>query len=289
MTPRWMHLILLIWLTLAAAAVGADYSHGLLWQVESAGGEPSFVFGTIHVDDPRVVTLPPPVEEAFSRSHDYVMELVPDLSSIGALGQAMIYQDGGDLESDIGSDLYQRTVQALAGIGVPAPAVRRMKPWAALLTLSMPQTTGGQILDLDLYTRAVTTGKAVHGLESVAEQVAVFADLPLQDQATLLRETLDALETVQSVNAQLVQVYLDRDLKAMLDINEESLAGGDPDISDSVNRRLIVDRNRRMMARMAPMLDQGGAFIAIGALHLPGEYGILRLLSDRGYTVRKVY
>ena len=54
-------------------------------------------------------------------------------------------------------------------------------------------------------------------------------------------------------------------------------------------RRLIDDRNVHMIERMLPRLKQGAAFIAIGALHLPGEKGILQLLTERGYTVSVVY
>ena len=48
-------------------------------------------------------------------------------------------------------------------------------------------------------------------------------------------------------------------------------------------------RNRVMADRMAARLNRGGAFIAVGALHLPGERGLLSLLSQRGYTVTRVY
>jgi uncharacterized protein YbaP (TraB family) len=55
-----------------------------------------------------------------------------------------------------------------------------------------------------------------------------------------------------------------------------------------VRERLINDRNRRMVERMLPWLREGSAFVAVGALHLAGPEGILRLLSDRGYRVTRV-
>jgi uncharacterized protein YbaP (TraB family) len=54
-------------------------------------------------------------------------------------------------------------------------------------------------------------------------------------------------------------------------------------------RRLIDDRNVQMVERMLPRLQRGSTFIAIGALHLPGEKGILQLLAEKGYTVSVVY
>ena len=64
------------------------------------------------------------------------------------------------------------------------------------------------------------------------------------------------------------------------------------DATGAVSRfeqRLIIDRNRRMVERMDKLLRQGNAFVAVGALHLPGAHGILQLLSDEGYQVTRVY
>ena len=52
---------------------------------------------------------------------------------------------------------------------------------------------------------------------------------------------------------------------------------------------LNADRNSRMVERMRPMLDKGGAFIAIGALHLAGEEGVLALLEKQGYRLQSVF
>ena len=53
--------------------------------------------------------------------------------------------------------------------------------------------------------------------------------------------------------------------------------------------QLIDQRNARMVTRMEPFLKRGQAFIAIGALHLPGEVGVLNLLAKQGYRVSVVY
>jgi uncharacterized protein YbaP (TraB family) len=44
-----------------------------------------------------------------------------------------------------------------------------------------------------------------------------------------------------------------------------------------------------MVERMDGLLQEGDAFVAVGALHLPGRQGILQLLADRGYRVTRVH
>ena len=48
---------------------------------------------------------------------------------------------------------------------------------------------------------------------------------------------------------------------------------------------LIVNRNYVMVERMLPILESRSALVAVGALHLPEETGIVTLLRNEGYTV----
>ena len=83
--------------------------------------------------------------------------------------------------------------------------------------------------------------------------------------------------------------YLAGDLNAFYDLMIEHTAGGDRALVESVLEGPIYARNERMVARMAERLRDGNAFIAVGALHLPGERGILHLLEQQGFAVRRLY
>jgi uncharacterized protein YbaP (TraB family) len=67
------------------------------------------------------------------------------------------------------------------------------------------------------------------------------------------------------------------------------MQGGDQRLAEDFQRRLVDDRNQRMVERMQPYLQQGKAFVAVGALHLPGKTGLLERLQQQGYTVTRVY
>jgi uncharacterized protein YbaP (TraB family) len=64
--------------TPAFSAPPQRFDKGLLWRVTSKSGTASHIYGTIHVADARLGTLPAPVEEAFRRATSLMLEFVPD-------------------------------------------------------------------------------------------------------------------------------------------------------------------------------------------------------------------
>jgi len=272
-----------------AAWASDSFDSGLLWKVEGAGATPSYLFGTMHSDDPAVVELPAPVRHAFDQAGSLTLEVVLDPQSLLSMASALLLTDGKSLESLIGRRLYERSVEGLRAQGVPEILVAGMKPWAVAVTLMTPVASGGLVLDHALYRDAVAAGKKIHGLETVAEQTGLFDDLSLKDQITLLQDTLDNLDSIGEMLGELQLAYLDRDLKRLQEISEASMRVGDPQLAETFNRTIVLERNHRMVERMQSRLREGQQFIAVGALHLAGEQGLLRLLSERGYRLSRIY
>jgi len=167
--------------------------------------------------------------------------------------------------------------------------VARMKPWAVAVTLMTPPPETGVVLDLMLYQEATAQGKSVFGLETPMEQMSLFDSFSESDQIALLKDTLDHMNEIPQMFADLKAAYLDRDLARLVKVSDDSMRDNNPSLVDEFNRKLIVERNHRMVERMQPLLKNGRQFIAVGALHLPGEEGLLNLLSEMGYSVTAVY
>jgi uncharacterized protein YbaP (TraB family) len=83
--------------------------------------------------------------------------------------------------------------------------------------------------------------------------------------------------------------YLRRDLERIFRIARADEGPRERALRQKIERRMLDDRNARMVERMLPRFEEGGAFIAIGAAHLPGEQGVLALLERRGFGVVRVY
>lgn len=264
------------------------YTKGLLWKIVAPGAATSHLFGTIHSDDARVTALPEAVTRALDNSERFVMEAILDGDSLMQMAATMFFTDERTLEQVIGRKLYAESVKALNARGIPTLGVEKQKPWAVMMALSMPPPRTGEFLDLVLQARATRQGMPVSGLETVAEQLAVFDGLPLPQQIALLEDTVRMQADLDREFEALYKAYLARDLAAIVAISEKH-ESGDEQLYNEVMDRLLVQRNRRMAERMTPLLRQGGAFIAVGAAHLPGETGLLRLLEKAGYRVTAVY
>ena len=273
---------------LVAALPATGPAHGLLWEIGRPDSPPSYLFGTIHSEDPEVIDLAPAVESAFTGSRQVVLEVNLDADAMVSGGAAMLMTDGRRLSEIVGKALFEQAAAALQSRGIPEMVAEHMKPWAAAATLSMPVPETGRVLDVVLFQRAQQAGKPLYGLETIAEQLEVFEGLPLDDQVALLRDAVEQFAGIDAMQAELLAAYKRQDLAALVAINAAAMATGDQRLAGEFQRRLIVDRNHRMAERMEPYLKQGGAFVAVGALHLPGEQGLLRLLEQRGYSVRAV-
>lgn len=274
---------------LAAGALHAETEKGLLWRVETPRGAVNYLFGTIHSEDPRVLNLPAPVSQAFDAAQTLVLEMDLGAEDGQAMAQAMMLPPGKELQGLIGVELYRQSVTAMAERGYPEMVVNRMQPWAIVLTLSMPKPETGLFLDYLLYIRAAEQEKAVIGLEQMGEQLSVFTSLDMAEQVSLLRDALRDYREFPQQFEQLLEAYLQRDLQGLATLSEQSMNASDTALQKRFMGSLVDERNRRMMTRLLPLLEKGGVFAAVGALHLPGDTGLVALLRQQGLRVSPVY
>ncbi len=263
-------------------------SGGLLWRIHKQGTADSWLLGTIHSADPRVVNLKPAVRVALDRADRFVMEMEMDASALTTFGTRMLLTDGSTLASLLGSDLYGRVIAVMNDYGMPETFVDGLKPWVVMALLSMPKPSAEPVLDMVLQQQAAAAGKPTAGLESPAEQLAVFEGMSLPDQIALLKNTLEQLPLLPQMFEDLIQAYAADDLRKIAAIADQAQGPVDSGALKRFSVRLNDERNLRMRQRMLPYLNQGNSFIAVGALHLAGPVGLLAQLRQMGYQTEAV-
>lgn len=263
------------------------YGNGLLWKIEGHGIEPAYLFGTIHLEDPRVTELPPAVRDAFEGAGSFITEVVMHPAAQAAYAQGVRLPEGTSLQQYLAAPLFQRLVR-IAGeeYDLPASVLDNLKPWAVFTLLSRPPPVTGRVLDELLDAEAVRLGKPVDGLETVEELLAVLDGIPLDDQITILADTICNRSELIGQLEDLTNLYLRQDLSGMLAVNVSPHQ--DEALFERFMERTVYERNRRMARRIRDRLPEGGVFVAVGALHLPGEKGILRILETAGYRISRI-
>jgi uncharacterized protein len=280
---------------LAAVADTMPFADGVLWRVEGADGAASYVFGTLHSTDERVTALPQPVSDAFAASQTLAVECILDTPAIFKISRAMLLPGGERLDASMSPAQVARLKDVSAHYHMPFSMVTRFKPWGAMMLFSVPPSehlraaSGLKPLDERLRAQAEASGKAVFGLETVDEQIDTLDGMVSADQLLMLDTTLQEAGEIERVFATLRDAYLARDLVTVYGLLNAEKSDDATGAVSRFEQRLIIDRNRRMAQRMDKLLRRGHAFVAVGALHLPGRHGILQLLTDEGYQVTRIY
>ena len=268
------------------------FTKGLLWRVSKAGSAPSYVFGTIHLADPRVLDIPDPVSRALARSRRYYMESIQGVREAARLFEAGQFDDERRLEPLIGADAYAKVAAMLRERSVPDDVIARLKPWAVLTNLTVtPEDYEGVTLDQKLLELAGARRLRVVGLEGIEEQIAVFDRIPLDTQVALLRHTLAHRDELAAMIEPTIQAWMNRDLEGIHRAGYRA-AQRYPEVAEHyrvLHRRVVENRSIVMAHRLFMPLREGGNFVAVGANHLYGEEGMLALIEKQGYRVERVY
>jgi uncharacterized protein len=266
------------------------YTRGLLWRITRKGVAPSHVYGTIHVADARLSELPAPVLKAFAASNSLMVEFLPDPYAKERFLEAAMFLDGQTLEEKIGAADFQRAFEHLRAIGLSREFVNKLKPWGVLLNLRNPGGADGSPLDALLLERARERRLPLYQIEGVEEQIFTFDEFPMESQVALLKHSLAHREELLQLAARTLDAYLAGDLGAIWRLREEFVQRH-PQIAVHqavMTKRVVHDRSVVMAFRMQRQLRRGNAFIALGALHLYGEKGVLALLKEDGYAAARV-
>ncbi|MGF6533641.1 uncharacterized protein YbaP (TraB family) [Paraburkholderia sp. GAS206C] len=267
--------------------------------VATRGSTTIYLLGTLHVGDPADYPpgkpFRPQILAALAASPTLALELSPDdllvsqddVSKYGVCRSAC-------LPKYLPESLWHKLEVRLRGNPAALDEIKRMRPWLASLLvetydslsagLQTEYGTEAQLQNVYLRTR----GKIV-GLETLGEQMRSFTSLSSAQQREMLAQDLvqtpaENLADVQTLH-RLWQVG-DADAIAAWQAAKSEVLARDKRVSDSIDNRIVYERNRRFVARMLLIAGPNKpVFVAIGALHLGGPKGVLQLLRQHGFVV----
>ena len=270
-------------LILIIHALSVDaWSQSLLWKISGETGEaPSYVYGTIHLKDPRVFEWKDSVYHRIDLCEAFAGEIDLNAVNLSKAAGLMMLPKGQTLRDRFTPLEYSMVQQAIKTCsGYDLSLFNNLKPVALIALCYLNNSSSGLEATVDelLYRKAVSGGKKISGLETIEEQVALMDKIP----DSYVIEYFSNLGEQETQFEKLIRCYQRADLDSIWLLLQDEEAGV------MLNEDLIRSRNYRMVERIIPLLRQQPTFIAIGSGHLPGEEGVIAQLRKEGYIVEPV-
>ncbi len=257
-----------------------------------AVGKPGIVYlvGSVHLLSKDFYPLNPTLEAAYKDSNLLAEEVdlgemaQPD-AQMSLLTKGML-PSGQTLDTVLTPSTKALLDKHLGSFGPMGEVAKRFKPWMAALTIeSLAWVNAGFDpnlgLDKHFYDRAVADGKTVQGFETMAFQIGLFDDMPMDQQDRLLASMLKDIDTEQANMTKLIAAWRDGDAPTV-----ERLVLADMKGEPAVYKRMLVDRNRNWMPKIDQLLARNGrSLVVVGAAHLVGPDGLVAMLKAKGYAI----
>jgi len=288
-------LLLLLVVPVAAPAQSPEevpaYSESLLWRLSHPDGNDGYLFGTMHVGDPRAIALVDGLRGPIAEVEVVYTELsFTEAQEMSGEMMALIFDASRPpLDQVLGEALFARLLAALEPHGINAAALRNMPAWlAGTLAFYPDQMSASTFVDVEVEALARELDRPVFGLETVAEQLAVLRELGEAEPVAMVEGALDYLADHPDAAAQLTEAYAAGDLPLVWTLALGAMAYGNVAENEALMQSALYDRNVVMAERIVSIMARREALFAIGAAHLPDDGGVLDLLVEQGFTVEPV-
>ncbi|MCQ0971812.1 TraB/GumN family protein [Paracoccus sp. TK19116] len=295
-----------------AAVADVPYHEGILWRA-TRGQATITMVGTYHFSDPRHLETVATLEDDLTDAEVLFVEAGPEEEA--RLTQAltedpslMIDPDGPTLPERLDDDEWQTLSTAMAERGSPAVVTAKMRPWYVAMMLGISpcmietMTAAGDDGGLDsiLVARAEALSIPVRALEPWDTVFTLFADLTPDEEEDMIRAALPAADYADDYAITLTDAYFRGDVWTIWEFgrfdayDKSGMTNAEVDAQlDLAQTQLMDKRNRAWIAPLTDAADKAaqsgkGVLAGFGALHLPGESGVLRLLEKDGWTVERL-
>ena len=267
----------------------------LLWRV-GEGPRTVYLLGTFHLLRAEDYPLHPSVYVALDDAESVLFELPGDVLFDPVLGrrfvEAGLRRDGRSLAHELGESGWSRLEAASRRVSLDPQALAPMRPWLAALTLSLAYMQSEGLdpalgMDRHLAERAARAGKTVGGLETMEQQIALFAEM---SEAQARRQLDDLLSRAGELGPEVEWLHAQwrsGDADALYWGMAASMKARDPVLYARIN----TDRNEAWLPLIRARLDDPGTddtLVAVGSLHLVGAEGLVQRLAELGYRVERV-
>lgn len=294
---------------LAAAVRDVPYHQGRFWQAERDGARITII-GTYHFPDARHAATLARFVPALADADALLVEAGPDEQARLTRALAddptlMMDPTGPTLPERLPEPVWDDLAAAMQARGMPPFMVSRMRPWYVSMMLGIAPCAMRQIqaegtdsgLDGRLVAAAQAAGVPIRALEPWDTLFTLFADLTPDQQIAMMQAALASAVNADDFAVTLAEAYFRGQIWTIWEFGIQDAYRHSGLDRAEVDEQAALAKARMMDARNADWIEpleqaalaaagrDKGVVAAFGALHLPGEAGVLNLLAARGWRV----
>ena len=281
------YVLLLFTLFISLFSNAQELEKSLLWKISGNGlKKPSYLFGTIHLTCDT--SLDANTLNALETTEQLYLELDMDDKSIQMkLMKLMMMKDGAKLSTLLSPEDFKILDEFMKkNLNMSAKLFDSFKPFM-ISSMLFPKMLDckSQSVESELMKITKEQNEEIFGLEKAEDQMKVFDEISYQDQADeLLKTVKDNLEKDKKEFQEMITIYQNKDIEGMLKMMSDS----DNKITSENQDILLNNRNKNWIPIMVKIMKDKPTFFGVGAGHLAGEEGVIKLLRKKGYKVEAV-
>lgn len=257
---------------------------GLLWQITTPESEQaSYVFGTMHVRDGKAFQKLEEVYAAIQSCEVFAAEYNLNDSQSGLDPSTIQLREGQHISDLLHPKQYAKVKKMLwKAYQIPLDQFDRLLPFFVVNMIAQKILSEDMPLALDhhLWQYAQENGCQLTGVETFKEQIAILQAIPIPLQVRSLLKISGNVSAYRKQLLHLTTVYQTRDIQKIHKTAKRQLGG--------MRKLMLHQRNAIMAERISDLVAQNATFVAIGAAHLGGEKGVLRLLKQQGHKLSAI-
>ncbi len=257
----------------------------IIWKIEDKKSQtaPSYLIGTMHLKDTRAFGRVEDMKKRIDACDMFASEFNLEEADQALMADALDFKDGTTLMSHLGEKKFKKYRKMIRkAYGLDIMFFNTSKPFLLMNIISSKIFADDrqESLDGELWTYAKEKQKTLLGVETFQDQIDIIHAIPLDYQFKQLKDIVKNVSSFRKNNLSLAQIYQEEDIYKIHKKGRKSLG--------AIRNLMLYDRNHKMAEKMARLIPETSACYAVGAGHLAGKEGLLRLLKKKGFKVKAV-
>jgi len=258
-------------------------SNSLLWELSlSNRSESSYLYGTIHLQEVPLFFRIPEIKACIDLTEVFMAEFPLDDIASDEMN-AYNLPSGQNWKDYLTLKHYQKLEKCfLKYFAIDINHFNQLLPLVMeqVILDTMIREHSGQSMDFALWYYAKARGKKLLGAESKESQLNILENFPKSAQFKNLKKIARNPAAYKVKITKAKNAYFDQDLRKLTRQSVSSLG--------KMKKILVYDRNSKIADAIMAVMSHQSLTCAIGAGHLYGQKGVLRILKKKGIHIKPV-